>query len=1051
MRIHLPELALVFDCETTTDYTQRLLFGSYRLLDLRGKSHPVGACLMEGFFYDDDLPARDPEGWQILREYVAGHAPDLHEVRATAALALHSRREFVDRVFWRLGYKARALITGFNLPFDISRLAVQAFDARWDYEGGFSLVLWDYQDEEGEWQPDPQRPRIDIKSISSKQHLMQFTGRREPDAEDYDPYLKPVGKRTKTPFTGHFLDLRTLAFGLTDRNLSLERACEEFGVEHGKTKAEEHGKITPEYIYYNRRDVLATSELLVKLLEEHERHPIELQPTKVFSPASVAKGYLRAMGITAPLRRQDDFPDKVLGYAMNAFYGGRAEARIRRVALPVVYTDFASMYPSVNSLMGNADLLRARRIEAVEATDEVRAFVEQVTLEQCFEQETWPKLRALVKVRPHGEPFPVRARYDEHGQSSQIGSNLLTTTEPIWYGLPDVVAAKLLGGTVPEIVEAWRIVPKGTLRGLKATKLRGLVAIDPATDDFFCRVIEERKRAKGNKSLPKLERDRLDKALKVIANSGSYGIFGELNRKESGGKKKVRVDAWNVRGECFHVKVARPELPGEFCFPPLAALITAAARLMLALLECSVRERGGSYVCCDTDSMTIVASEHGGFIPCPGGPHGDASGAQAVKALSWGEVDEVIARFNALNPYDRSAVPDLLKIEDENFIAGTDTRRQLYGYAISAKRYVLYNLEGDALDIRKPLEHGLGYLMNPIDPKDDEDVKWIDEVWRYIVDRDVRGLKAAEPEWFSLPAISRIGVSSPDMLRLFDRKNRKRDYPDQVKPFNFMLSSQVAEFGFPLGVDEEHFHLVAPYERRPGRWLGLRWLDRHSLKSFRVTTDDQSSREGTARIKTFGDVVEGYRHHPEHKSLAPDGEPCGKASAGLLGRRPVEAKRLRYVGKESNRIELLAHGFIEDEDEVSNEYEDPSEDPFVQHVVPILREMRLTKTTLDELGVSRSTLTRVRAGEGTHRDHRRALTTAAVQHARDRMADAGVSVPHTNEDILRAYAEVLRRDRHVCRYCGRELESRRKQFCNSTCRSRYLRGRLASGQDAKLS
>ncbi len=880
-------MALVLDTETTTDYTQRLLFGSYRLLDLRGKTHPVGACLLEGLLYDDELPTRDPEGWAILQTYAAERAPDLHEPRRTAALALHSRREFLDKVFWRLGYKARPLIVGFNLPFDLSRLAVRAEDARWSYEGGFSLILWDYLDKDGVWQDDPQRPRIDTKSISSKQHLMQFTGRRKPDKEDYDPFVEPVGKREKQPFKGHFLDLHTFAFGLCDKNLPLRGACKEFGVAHGKTKAEKHGKITPEYIDYNRRDVLATSELLVKLLEEHARHPIDLQPTKVFSPASIAKGYLRAMGISAPLERQDDFPDEVLGYAENAFYGGRAEARVRRVALPVVYTDFASMYPSVNSLMGNADLLRAARIEAVEATEQVKALVEKVTLEQCFDRETWPTLRALVQVRPQGEPFPVRARYDPHGQSAQIGSNLLTSNEPIWYALPDVVAAKLLGGTTPDVVRAWRLVPTGKLRGLRATKLRGAVPIDPATDDFFCKVIEERKRAKRDSSLSEMERGRLDKALKVIANAGSYGIFGELNRKEAGGSKKVAVDAWNVRGERFRIKVARPELPGEFCFPPLAALLTSAARLMLALLECSVRERGGSYVCCDTDSMTIVASERGGPIACPGGPQTSATGEPAVKALSWDEVGQIVAGFNALNPYDRTAVPDLLKIEDENFIEGTDTLRQLYAYAISAKRYVLYNLEGDSLEIRKPLEHGLGYLMNPIDPDDDEDTRWIDAVWQHIVDSDVRGLKPPEPDWFSLPAISRIGVSSPDILRLFTRRNRGKEYADQVKPFNFMLSSQVAEYGFPLGVDEEHFHLVAPYERHPAKWLDGRWLDRHSLKSYRVTTDDQSSREGVARIKTFGDVVEGYRFHPEHKSLAPDGELCGKSTVGALGRRPV--------------------------------------------------------------------------------------------------------------------------------------------------------------------
>ena len=115
------------------------------------------------------------------------------------------------------------------------------------------------------------------------------------------------------------------------------------------------------------------------------------------------------------------------------------------------------------------------------------------------------------------------------------------------------------------------------------------------------------------------ERDRLQKALKVTANAGSYGIFAEMNRKEQPGSRKVPVTVWNSDGQPFTTKVAAPEDPGPYCFPPLAALITSAARLMLALLECSVRERGGAYVFCDTDSLAIVASKDGGLLACPGG------------------------------------------------------------------------------------------------------------------------------------------------------------------------------------------------------------------------------------------------------------------------------------------------------------------------------------------------------------------------------------------------------------------------------------------------
>src|SRR6516225_10055674 len=100
-------------------------------------------------------------------------------------------------------------------------------------------------------------------------------------------------------------------------------------------------------------------------------------------------------------------------------------------------------------------------------------------------------------------------------------------------------------------------------------------------------------------------------------------------------------------------KVAHPEAPGEYCFPPMAALITGGARLMLALLEKSVSDFGGTYAMEDTDSMAIVATEHGGLVPCPGGDRRTGDVRPAIKALSWKQVAQIRKKFEALNPYDR--------------------------------------------------------------------------------------------------------------------------------------------------------------------------------------------------------------------------------------------------------------------------------------------------------------------------------------------------------------------------------------------------------------
>ena len=85
------------------------------------------------------------------------------------------------------------------------------------------------------------------------------------------------------------------------------------------------------------------------------------------------------MGIKPILERQPKFPKRYLGYAQSAFYGGRTSAHIRKVAVPVVYTDFRSMYPTVNSLMNLWRFVTAGEIKVVpDCGAEVEAFLGQL-------------------------------------------------------------------------------------------------------------------------------------------------------------------------------------------------------------------------------------------------------------------------------------------------------------------------------------------------------------------------------------------------------------------------------------------------------------------------------------------------------------------------------------------------------------------------------------------------------------------------------------------------------------------------------------------------
>src|SRR5205823_4347352 len=73
--------------------------------------------------------------------------------------------------FFHYAYRLKATVVGFNLPFDLSRLAVDWAPARDSFAGGFSLTIW--RRKEGD--ENTFRPRIRIKSVSAHGARIEFS------------------------------------------------------------------------------------------------------------------------------------------------------------------------------------------------------------------------------------------------------------------------------------------------------------------------------------------------------------------------------------------------------------------------------------------------------------------------------------------------------------------------------------------------------------------------------------------------------------------------------------------------------------------------------------------------------------------------------------------------------------------------------------------------------------------------------------------------------------------------------------------------------------
>jgi hypothetical protein len=104
-----------------------------------------------------------------------------------------------------------------------------------------------------------------------------------------------------------------------------------------------------------------------------------------------------------------------------------------------MFVDFTSQYATCNSLLGTWDYMIARDVKVQDDTEEVRKFLNSVTLQKMFDRVSWPDLNFFALVEPHGDMLPVRAVYnDVEAESTNIGIPPLTSKVPIWYGLSRV-------------------------------------------------------------------------------------------------------------------------------------------------------------------------------------------------------------------------------------------------------------------------------------------------------------------------------------------------------------------------------------------------------------------------------------------------------------------------------------------------------------------------------------------------------------------------------------------------------------------------------------
>jgi hypothetical protein len=848
------EWTLIFDCETTVDAVQQLRFGFFQVRrgDLLDR---------EGLFFDTTATTTEEES--RLRAYAQAQKLELITVK-----------EFRANVFLKYAYVRRATVVGFNLPFDISRIAINHASARREMRGGFSF---DLTGKGGD-------PRLRVKHLSPRAALIDFG---VPGEQDAPRAWQKNGQRVPT-YRGHFVDLRTLASALLSRRFSLRTLATYLRTPTQKHETDEHGTVTKAYLGYARADVQVTWECFKELSRRYDEHGLAKSADRMLSEASIGKAYLQKMGITPLLGCDPTFPRERFGEIFCAYYGGRAEVRNRRTVCEVLYCDFKSMYPTVNSLMRLWSFVTAHGMTVEDTTNTTQFLLDAITLEDLQNPDTWENLCTLVRLKPDGDLLPVRAQYN--GKTNTIGLNYIKTSEPLWYTLADCIVSKLLTGRCPQIDKALTYRPGPPQEGLVSAAILGRddFSIDPLSDDFFTRLVDLRDDAKANG-------DTIEKTLKIIANSTSYGIFIEVNRDDA--PKAEPLTVFGPNGQRTNVTTRAIEDPGRYFNPLLGVLITGAARLMLGIAEKMTFDLGLDWAFCDTDSLAMVRPE------------------EMPRRVFHQKARQVVDWFSALNPYKWAG--SILKVEDLNRGIGSKGQQPLFCYAISAKRYVLFNLTQDNRPvIRKASAHGLGHLLDPYpewDAPSDVPVpsiplheigvrRWQYDFWFKIIESALRGQPNQVPlDWHTAlqrPATIRYTASSPPLLNWVARWNEGRPYEEQIRPFGFLLSfmprtgvlASTAELSLsePKRGRPQKNHTpspIAPFDADPARALS-KVIDRETGEPI-----DASA------LKTYAEVVGQY-----HLSCEDKFDNGRYLDTGRTERRHIVATGIAWIGKEANQV-----------------------------------------------------------------------------------------------------------------------------------------------------
>ncbi|MGI0100268.1 MAG: hypothetical protein ACREBH_00890, partial [Candidatus Micrarchaeaceae archaeon] len=528
------------------------------------------------------------------------------------------------------------------------------------------------------------------------------------------------------------------------------------------------------------------------------------------------------------------------------------------------------------------DYVIADNIDVIEDNNFAK-LLNNIQLNDLTDKELWKTFNGIALVDVDNDILPLRAKYNGK-VAYNIGLNY-AKGKALWYTYPDIIASKLLTGKTPKVIKAYRFIPKGKQSDLSTINLFEKI-IQPEKDDFIRYLIEHRleikqklKQEPDNKDLKKE-----DFIAKIIANATSYGIFVEVNTENNTNNAEIYgIDS-------FTCEVEKKEQFGRAFNPILATMLTSGSRLILAMVEAYVKENNGYFAYCDTDALFINPEL----------------------------VSKVQAFFKALNPYSSNV--EMFKVESNEDGKPMDN---VWFYGISAKRYCLYNIMDNKIEVLKHSSHGLGGLIGL---SDDE----IKQIWSDFLGYHYGTLskEAIENKYSGKFVMGKLAMTSPHILQRFIHINKDK----RIKPFNFVI------VGIGNKTDQTTREPIIPM---------IPYTKNYDIVPYTQFTDYKTGKQYKDDTKFYWKLLSeflfGYINHHDGKY---DGD------IGELERKHIDIDGIEHIGKESNNLEETEVIGVSDNDYVV--YDNKTE----QRIMDIIKDM----TTKDarRIGLSKRHLFRLK-------------------------------------------------------------------------------------------